>query len=162
MAASILIFLYKVEQYYTYASAGIREEEKDAKSAVTLVIFNSPDKFIPLLAYWAVVLALVNSVFNESNLEYLLCSRRSYMTAQRDALAYDIFKDSVSYIAMNSSAFTDDNARAYDSLIPCIFRNLAEQVLTSIINNKKDFQGFYMAFRAQFVGEVSMTCLVGS
>ena len=62
MAASILIFLYKVEQYYTYASAGIREEEKDAKSAVTLVIFNSPDNFIPLLAYWEVVLAAMNYV----------------------------------------------------------------------------------------------------
>ena len=51
MADSILSILSKIKQDYTSASAGIGAEDKDVKSAVTSVIFNCPDKVIPLLAY---------------------------------------------------------------------------------------------------------------
>ena len=52
MAAYILPVLSKTYQEYTASSSGIGAEDKDAKYAVTPVVFNSPDKFIPLLAYW--------------------------------------------------------------------------------------------------------------
>ena len=116
------------------------------KYAVTSVIFNSPDKVIPLLAYWEVVLTSIKSVVDKSKLYHLLRSRRSYTPLQRAELVANSFEDSVADIEMNGSEFTDDNARAYDELIPGIFSNLAEQVLTSNIKNKKDFRGFYEAF----------------
>ena len=53
------------------------------------------------------------------------------------------FEDSAADIVMIGSAVTDDNTRAYDAIIQGIFRNLAEQVLTATIKNKKDFRGFY-------------------
>ena len=153
-AASILSIISNIDQDYTAASYVIGAEDKDSKSAVTPVIFNSPDKVIPLLAYLVLVLAPMKSVANKSNLEYLLRSRRSYMPAQRALLAANIFKDSVTDIAMYWSAFTDNNYRAYDALIPGIFGTLAEQVLTATIKNKKDFLGFYEEFRSQFMGAV--------
>ena len=61
---------------------------------------------------------------------------------------------------MNGSALTDDNDRVYDALIPGIFGNLGEQVMTATIKNEKDFRGFYEAFRSQFMSEVSMTRLI--
>ena len=149
----------KIEQDYTAASSGKGAEDKDAKYSVTPVIFNSPDKAIRLLAYWALVLASMKSIFDTSKLEYLLRSFHSYTPAQRAALVAGNFKDSVAEIEMNGIAFTDDNERAYDELIPGIFSNLSEQVLTATINNEKDFQGFYEAFQAQFMGVVSMTRL---
>ena len=57
------------------------------------------------------------------------------------------FENSVTDIAMNGSAFTENNTRAYDALISGIFGTLAEQVLTATIKNKKYFRGFYEAFR---------------
>ena len=57
MAASILPILYNIDQDHMAASAGIDVEDKDIKSTVTPVIFNSPDKVIQLLYYWEVVLA---------------------------------------------------------------------------------------------------------
>ena len=61
-SASIISILSNIEQDYMADSAGIGAEDKDSKSVVTLVIFNSPDNFIPLLAYWEVVLAAMNYV----------------------------------------------------------------------------------------------------
>ena len=55
-SASIISILSNIKQDYMADSAVIGAEDKDAKSSVTPVIFNSPDKFIPLLAYWEVVL----------------------------------------------------------------------------------------------------------
>ena len=74
-----------------------------------------------MLAYWALVLASINSVVDKSKLEYLLHSFRSYTPVQRAALASGIFEDSVLEIAMTRSVFTDNNVRAYDALIPDIF-----------------------------------------
>ena len=99
-AASILSILSNIDQDCTAASDVIGAEDKDSKSAVTPVIFNSPDKVIPLLAYLVLVLAPMKSVANKSNLEYLLRSRHSYTPAQRALLAANIFKDSVTDIAM--------------------------------------------------------------
>ena len=50
-ASSILPFLSKIKQDYIAASVGIGTEDKYTKSAVTPVIFNSPDKVIPLIVY---------------------------------------------------------------------------------------------------------------
>ena len=127
---------------------------------VTPVIFNSPDKVIPLLSYSAVVLALMKSIVDKSNLDYLIHSCRSYTPAQRSALAVSSFKYSVSDIKMNESTFTLDNALAYDAHIPGIFGTLAEQVLTATIKNKKFFRGFYEVLQYRFMGEVSMNCLI--
>ena len=49
-AAYILPILSNIEQDYTATSSGIGAEYKDTKSAVTPIIFNSPDKVIPLLS----------------------------------------------------------------------------------------------------------------
>ena len=68
-ADSILTILSNIDQDYTAVSSGIGSEEKDAKPAVTPVIFNSPDKVITYLAYWEVVLASMKSVVNKSNLD---------------------------------------------------------------------------------------------
>ena len=102
----------------------------------------------------------MKSVVDNSKLDYLLHSRRSFMLLQRATLVAESFEDIVVDIAMNSSAFTDDNARAYDPLIPGIFRTLAEQVLKSTIKNENKFQGYYKAFQALFMGVVSMTCII--
>ena len=61
---------------------------------------------------------------------------------------------------MTSSAFTDYYSHVYDALIPGSFGTLAEQMLTAIIKNKKDFRGFYEAFRSQFMCVVSKACLI--
>ena len=124
-SAYILPILSNIKQDYTADSDGIGADYKDAKSAVTPVVFNSLGKFILLLSYWELVLASMNSVVNKSKLDYLLCSRHSYTTDQRAALVDNIFKDSVADIAMNGSAFTDDNSCACDALIPGIFSTLA-------------------------------------
>ena len=74
-------------------------------------------------------------VIDKSKLDYLLRNRRIYTPAHRSSLVADSFNESVTDITMNGSAFTDDNDRAYDALIPGIFRTLAEQVLTTTIKN---------------------------
>ena len=79
----------------------------------------------------------------DSKLDYLLCSHHSYTPTQRDELAVNSFEDSVAEISLNGSAFTNNNARAYDAIIPGIFGTLEEQVLTSTIKNEKYFGGFY-------------------
>ena len=145
-ADSLLPILSKINMEYMAASSGIDTENMDAKADVTPIIFKSSDKVILFLSYWAVVRVLMKSVVNKSDMDYLLCIRRSYTPVQRAAIVANIFEVSVSDIAMNGSTFTDDNASAYDALIPSIFGTLAEQVLTAIIKNKKDFQGFYKAF----------------
>ena len=109
---------------------------------------------------WAVDIESMKSVVDKSNLDYLLHSRHSYTSAQRSALASDSFEDGVSDISINGSALKDDNSHAYDALIPGIFVILAEPVLTATTKNEKDFRGFYEAFRAQFMGAVSMTRLI--
>ena len=102
----------------------------------------------------------MKSVIDNSNLEYLLRRCCSYTSAKRAALVIGSSGYSVSDLAMNSSSFTDDNSHAYDALIPGIFVILAEPVLTATTKNEKDFRGFYEAFRAQFMGAVSMTCII--
>ena len=97
-SASILPTLSKIDQDYMAASDGIGAEDKDAKSTVTTVIFNFLDKVIPFLVYWAVVLASMKPIADNSKLDYLLRSRRSYTLVQRDALVTESFKDSVSDI----------------------------------------------------------------
>ena len=77
----------------------------------------------------------MKSVSDKYKLEYLLCSLCRYTPAQRAALVSGSFEDRVANIAINGSAFTDDNVRAYDALIPGICSTLVEQVLTSTINN---------------------------
>ena len=89
-----------------------------------------------MLAYWVVVIASMESVVDKSKLGYLIRSRRSYTLVHRDALVSNSFKDRFSDIKMNGSAFIDDNVCAYDALIPGIFGNLAEEMLTSTIKNK--------------------------
>ena len=146
VTASILTILYNIKQDYTAVSDVIVAEDKDAKSTIVPVVFNSSDKVIPLLAYWVVVLVSMNSFIDQFKLDYLLRGRCRYTPAQRSALAVDSFKDSVANIAMTGSACTDNNARAYDALIPGIFVPLAEQVLTATIKNEKYFLGSYYAF----------------
>ena len=119
-ADSILPILSNIEQDYKAASAEIGAEDEDEKYAITPVIFKSPDKVIPLLDYWAVFLALMKPVVNKSKLDYLLCSRRNYTPVANS------FEDSVADITTNGSKFMEDNARAYDALIPGIFGTLVE------------------------------------
>ena len=111
-AASILTILTNTEQDYMAASSGIGAEDKDAKADVTTSIFSSDDKVITLLSYWAVVLVSMNYVVDKSNMDYLLCSRRSYTPVQRAAIAARSVEDRVAVIAMNGGEFKDDNARA--------------------------------------------------
>ena len=112
------------------------------------------------LVYWAVVLASMKSVVDKYKLDYLLRSRHSYTPAQRAALAANRSEHSVADIAMYVSALMENNAHVYDSLIPGISVTLAEQVLTATIKNEKFFQVFYEVFQYQFMGAVSMTCLI--
>ena len=49
--ASILPIISNIEQDYMAVPAGIGAEDKYAKSSITPVIFNFPDKVITLLAY---------------------------------------------------------------------------------------------------------------
>ena len=67
----------------------------------------------------------MKSVVDNSKLEYLLLSHRIYTPAQRSAPEVVSFEDSVTNIVMNSCAFMEDNACAYDALIPGIFGTLA-------------------------------------
>ena len=158
--ASILPILSKIYQDYTAYSSEIGAEDKDAKSVFTPVIFNSPEKFIPLLSYWSVVISSMKSTVDKSKLDCLLRSRHSYMLEQRDALVANSFKDRVADITMNGSTFTDNNSHAYDVLVPGISGTLAEQVLIANIKNENDFRGFYEAFQDKFMGAVSMTRLI--
>ena len=96
----------------------------------------------------------MKSVVDNYQLDQLLRSQHSYMPAQRAALAAVSFKDSAADIAMNVSAFTDNNDRAYDAIIPGIFGTLSKQVLTVIIKNEKDLRGFFEAFWDKFMGAV--------
>ena len=136
----ILPVFSKIEHNYMSASAVIGTELKYVKSFVTPVFFNFAYKFIPLLSHWEVVITPMKSVIDKSKLDYLPCSRRSYTPTQTDALAANIFEYSFTNIEITGSAFTDDNSRAHDALIPGIFGTLAEQVLTATINSKNDFQ----------------------
>ena len=65
-----------------------------------------------MIAYWAVVLASMNSVVDKSKLDYLLPICRSYTPVQRAALEADGFEHRVALIAMTGSALADDNTRA--------------------------------------------------
>ena len=125
-ASNILPILSKVEKDYIAISSIIGAKDKDAKSAVTPVIFNSPDKFILLPVYWEVIILSMKSVIDQSKLDCLLHSRRSYTPAKRATLAANSLEDSVADIEMNRSACTDNTARVYDALIPGIFGTLAE------------------------------------
>ena len=80
-ADSILPILSKMDQDYTATFSGIGTEDKDVEYAVTPVIFNYPEKVIPFLAYWEVVIAPMKSVVDKSKLDYLLHISRRYTPA---------------------------------------------------------------------------------
>lgn len=57
---------------------------------------------------------------------------------------------------MAGPAFTDDNRKAYDAIVPVIIGGIAEDLLTDTIKSNQDFRSFYEAFLQRYMGPTAI------